>query len=255
MPTLEAHPTKSTDHAPVAHHFDDWKQQYLAMILGMWVFLVTEVMFFGGLFTAYMIYRNQAPQTFAAASRHLDIRYGGVNTVVLLTSSFTIALGVWAAHHRDRQKLLMFMLATLVLGLAFMGIKFTEYVHKYNERLIPVQGLPFNAAALEHAEEHTGPAAVEQEKAEETAFYLTVDPGAARLFYGLYFAMTGVHFLHMVIGIVILAIMLRPALRGGFTNGNFVPIEIFGLYWHFVDIVWIFLFPLLYLIDRTSHGT
>src|SRR5687767_12954375 len=131
MPIPESTLTKPTsDHPPVAHHFDDWQQQYEASLLGMWLFLVTEVMFFGGLFTAYMIYRASAPETFAAASNHLSIALGGVNTVVLLTSSFTMALAVYAAHHRNARHLLIFLVATIGLGLAFMGIKAYEYYEK-----------------------------------------------------------------------------------------------------------------------------
>jgi cytochrome c oxidase subunit III len=222
----------------VAHHFDDWRQQYDACLLGMWVFLVTEVMFFGGLFTAYMVYRASAPETFAVASRHLSIWLGGINTVVLLTSSFTMALAVYAAHHRHVANLLRFLGATIVLGLAFMGIKAYEYYQKYNDGLIPARRwFEFDAEPLV---EDAGHASAED-----------FDPGKAQLFFGLYFAMTGIHFLHMVIGIALLLLFLRPAARGRFTGGNFVPVELMGLYWHFVDIIWIFLFPLLYLIDRS----
>jgi cytochrome c oxidase subunit 3 len=244
----------------VAHHFDDWQQQTDARVLGMWLFLVTEVMFFGGLFTTYMIYRASAPATFAAASNHLSIELGGTNTVVLLTSSFTMALAVYAAHHRNAKNLLLFLAATIVLGLAFMGIKAYEYYEKYIDQLVPMEGLRFNVEQLAHAAQNREgenglPSAVSNDSpaAATDAAALAVDEGKAKIFYGLYFAMTGVHFLHMVIGIAILLLFLRPAARGSFTGGNFVPVELMGLYWHFVDIVWIFLFPLLYLIDR-SHS-
>ncbi len=212
----------------------------------MWVFLVTEVMFFGGVFAAYMVYRAGAPETFAVASSHLNIYLGGINTVVLLTSSLTMALAVCAAHHRNRKFVVGFLALTIVLGLAFMGIKAYEYYDKYQQGLVPIRGLEFKAETLvEHFyEEHPGSTLLSEAR---------FDPGKAQLFYGLYFAMTGVHFLHMVIGIAILLLFLRPAVRGRFTNGNFVPVELMGLYWHFVDIVWIFLFPLLYLIDRSGQ--
>jgi cytochrome c oxidase subunit 3 len=261
MPIPESTLTSHTsDGLPVAHHFDDWQQQTDARVLGMWLFLVTEVMFFGGLFTTYMVYRASAPATFAAGSNHLSIWLGGTNTIVLLTSSFTMALAVYAAHHRSAKNLLLFLVATIVLGLAFMGIKAYEYYEKYIDGLVPIRGLRFDAEKLthgaasevqqtsDHASVASDPAAPAAEEAGPA-----IDEGKAKIFYGLYFAMTGVHFLHMVIGIAILLLFLRPAARGSFTGGNFVPVELMGLYWHFVDIVWIFLFPLLYLIDR-SHS-
>jgi cytochrome c oxidase subunit 3 len=257
MPTPESTLTKHTsDGLPVAHHFDDWQQQTDARVLGMWLFLVTEVMFFGGLFTTYMIYRASAPGTFAAASNHLSIELGGINTVVLLTSSFTMALAVYAAHHRNVKHLLLFLAATIVLGLAFMGIKAYEYYEKYVDELVPVEGLRFNVEQLAHVVNDHESSGLPASGANGGAAPITdaaapaVDEGKAKIFYGLYFAMTGVHFLHMVIGIAILLLFLRPAAQGSFTGGNFVPVELMGLYWHFVDIVWIFLFPLLYLIDR-----
>jgi cytochrome c oxidase subunit 3 len=246
---------------PFAHHFDDWQQQFDARVLGMWIFLVTELMFFGGLFTAYMIYRASAPETFAAASRHLSISLGSTNTAVLLTSSFTMATAVYMAHQRNAKNVLLFLIATIFLGLCFMGIKAYEYWDKYQQGLMPVRGLEFHASALvshgdeaEHAEEVETPGRGEMAaiSAASNAEALSIDAGKAQIFYGLYFIMTGVHFVHMVIGIALLLLFLRPAARGAFTGGNFLPVELMGLYWHFVDIVWIFLFPLLYLIDR-SH--
>jgi cytochrome c oxidase subunit 3 len=262
MPIPESTLTNPTDHhPPFAHHFDDWQQQFDARVLGMWVFLVTEVMFFGGLFTAYMIYRASAPETFALASRHLNIWLGGINTVVLLTSSFTMALSVYWAHHRHAKNLLMFLVATIVLGLAFMGIKAYEYYDKYQQGLVPIRGLEFQPRALlEHGEEapESEQVNVPGEGSQPTIPHDAVehpppiDNGKAQIFYGLYFVMTGVHFLHMVIGIALLLLFLRPAAQGRFTGGDFLPVELMGLYWHFVDIVWIFLFPLLYLIDRSA---
>jgi cytochrome c oxidase subunit 3 len=262
MPIPESTPTKPTDvHPPFAHHFDDWQQQFDARVLGMWLFLVTEVMFFGGLFTAYMIYRASGPETFAVASRHLNIWLGGTNTVVLLTSSFTMALAVYAAHHRHAKNLMLFLVATIVLGLAFMGIKAYEYWDKYQQGLVPIRGLEFKAEALLEHEGNAhngeqvdvpgqgGQPSISQEAVEHGPPF---DLGKAQIFYGLYFVMTGVHFLHMVIGIALLLLFLRPTARGRFTGGDFLPVELMGLYWHFVDIVWIFLFPLLYLIDRSS---
>ena len=226
MTTHAQTPTTSPDSPVVAHHFDDYQQQVDSCVLGMWVFLVSEVMFFGGLFATYMIYRLQYPAAFHAASRELDITLGTINTLVLLTSSLTIALAVRAAHlGRPRQVTLMLAL-TWVLGAVFLAIKFTEYAHKVHEGHAPLLGLPFQ--------------------------YAGADAGPRRLFLGLYFGMTGVHALHMIIGLGLLAALLRPAWHGKFQHGNVLPVEITGLYWHFVDLVWIFLFPLLYLIDRGS---
>ncbi len=206
----------------VAHHFDDAEQQHEASTLGMWLFLVTEIMFFGGLFTAYVVYRTAFADAFAHASHHLDITLGATNTAVLIGSSLTMALAVHAAQVGNKRGLQLFLFLTIVLGSIFLGIKAIEYAHKFHEGHVP------------------GP------------FFLWEGPeaGNAELFFSLYFGMTGLHALHMVIGISILAILLVQANRGWYGPLYFTPVEITGLYWHFVDIVWIFLFPLLYLIGR-----
>jgi cytochrome c oxidase subunit 3 len=235
MSTPAAIPTKSPPtigSAPhVAHHFDDWQQQQEACLLGMWVFLVTEVMFFGGLFVTYAVYRLLHHDAFAAASHQLDLTLGTFNTFVLLTSSLTMALAVRAAHLGRSRHVAMFIGLTMLLGAVFLGVKFYEYGHKVEEGLAPLLGLPFRYWEHDLTPEEAGP---------------------ARLFLGLYFGMTGVHALHMVIGIAILAFFLRPALRGRYDGGDSLFVEIVGLYWHFVDLVWIFLFPMLYLIDRSQ---
>ncbi|HEX6961506.1 MAG TPA: cytochrome c oxidase subunit 3 family protein [Lacipirellula sp.] len=229
MSTPAAIPTKFSSSGPVvAHHFEDWEQQYDSCVLGMWTFLVSEVMFFGGAFTTYMVYRWSYPEAFAHASQHLDIYWGTFNTFVLLTSSLTMALAVRAAHLSQSRTAGLFIIATILLGAAFLGIKFYEYYHKYEEGLMPVFGMPFN---FEGPSEQRGP---------------------TQLFYGLYFAMTGIHAVHMIIGIVIMLLFIPPAFRGAYSSGNSLRVEIMGLYWHFVDLVWIFLFPLLYLIDRAT---
>jgi cytochrome c oxidase subunit III len=213
----------ATLHEPeLRHHFDDLGQQHEAAMLGMWLFLATEVLFFGGLFTAYMLYRVWYPETFGAASRTLDITLGTVNTMVLITSSLTMALAVHAAAEDDRGKLMMFLVLTMLLGTVFLGIKGVEYYHKFEEHHIPGFGFHFEGAA----------------------------PERANLFFSLYFAMTGLHALHMIIGLVLMTVMLVMAKLGRFTARWHTPVEISGLYWHFVDIIWIFLFPLLYLVDR-----
>jgi cytochrome c oxidase subunit III len=213
----------------VAHHFDDWEQQYDSCVLGMWVFLVSEIMFFGGVFATYAVYRGLYPEAFHEASLHLDVYLGTFNTFVLLTSSLTMALAVRAAHLGQSRQVALMIALTMALGSIFLGIKFYEYYHKYEEGMMPLLGLPFNSE---------GP--------RELA-------GATRLFYGLYFTMTGIHALHMIIGIAIMLLFIPPALRGRYAGGNSLSVEIMGLYWHFVDLVWIFLFPLLYLIDRAHQ--
>jgi len=210
-------------HPALAHQFDSLGQQTEAATLGMWVFLVTEVLFFGGLFATYAVYRAWYPSGFAAASHELDITLGGINTAVLITSSLTMALAVHAAQTGQRGRLLTCLVLTMVLGAIFLGIKGVEYMHKFAEHHVPGPGFHFEPA--------------------EQARH-------AQIFFSLYFIMTGLHALHMVIGIGIMIVMLVWSWRGRITTEYASPIEISGLYWHFVDIVWIFLFPLLYLIGR-----
>jgi cytochrome c oxidase subunit 3 len=209
----------------LAHHFDSLEQQREATTLGMWVFLVTEVLFFGGLFTVYAVYRGWYPDAFAAASHELDITLGAINTAVLITSSLTMALAVHAAQTGKRNLVMVFLILTMALGGVFLGIKSFEYYHKFVEHHIP--GPNFEFAEKEFAKH-------------------------AQLFFSLYFIMTGLHALHMIIGFGIMAWMLWWTYRGTITKEYYSPIEISGLYWHFVDIVWIYLFPLLYLLGR--HG-
>jgi cytochrome c oxidase subunit 3 len=204
------------------HQFDDAGQQYEASALGMWVFLVTEIMFFGGLFTAYVAYRSAYPGAFGHASEHLDLTLGATNTAVLIASSLTMALAVHASQLGKRSTLVTFLLLTMTLGAVFLGIKTVEYADKFHHHLVPGPHFAF-----------AGP-----------------DGHQAEIFFSLYFAMTGLHALHMVIGLGVLAVLVLHARRGRFGTGYHTPIEIAGLYWHFVDIVWIFLFPLLYLIER-----
>lgn len=208
--------------ALVAHQFDDAGQQTEAVRLGMWAFLVTEVMFFGGLFAGYVVYRSSFPDAFAEGSALLDVILGGVNTAVLIGSSLTMAIAVNGAERGIRSRVVAFLLATMVLGSVFLGIKGVEYSHKVHEGLVP-------GALFSHA----------------------VDAGPeVELFFSFYFAMTGLHALHMVVGIVLMAIFVVAIWRRRNEAINANAIEMMGLYWHFVDIVWIFLFPLLYLIGR-----
>jgi len=213
-------------HPPaLAHHFDNLEQQREAATLGMWTFLITEILFFGGLFMCYTLYRTWYPNAFEAGSHALLIWAGTTNTVVLITSSLTMALAVHAAQTGNRRLLVAFLIVTIVLGFAFLGIKSFEYYTEWVEQHVPGLNYKFE-----------GPYAVQEQ-----------------IFFSLYFVMTGLHALHMIIGIGIMAVMLWWSVRGIITTEYHNPIEIAGLYWHFVDIVWIFLFPLLYLIGRHAN--
>ncbi len=206
----------------LAHQFEDLEQQHRAGWLGMWIFLATEVMFFGGMFAGYALYRTLYPGAFAAGSRQLEVVLGATNTLVLICSSLTMAMAVHGAGVGRRKQVIGFLLATMALGVIFLGIKGVEYVHKFEHHLVP------------------GP------------HFELVGPFArpAQIFFSFYFAMTGMHALHMVVGIGLLAALLIRAWRNEFTPEHHPAMEITGLYWHFVDIIWIFLFPLLYLIER-----
>ena len=224
-PVALEHPTE------LQHHFADMEQQRDAASLGMWVFLGTEVMFFGGMFCAYLIYRFWYYNEFAAGSRSIDIWLGTINTVVLICSSLTVALGVRAAQLGQRKLLVILLLLTMLFGLAFLGIKGVEWYQKYEEHHIP--GSTFSADDL--IQKYPG---------------IHIDPSHEQIYFSLYFALTGLHALHMVIGLGIFTVLTFYAWKGRYTPEYYTPIEIGGLYWHFVDIVWIYLFPLLYLIDR-----
>ena len=220
------------------HHFATEEQQREAGSFGMWLFLLTEIMFFGGLFFAYLLYRNWYYDAFVAASNQLSIPLGASNTAILITSGFFMALAVWAAEVRKKALLVIFLIFTTLFGLAFLGIKYVEYHEKYEKHHIP--GANFDVS------EFINPSAYGLSEK-------PLPPDAAQktqMFFFLYFAMTGMHALHMIIGIGLLVWLLARAQRGDFTQGYVAPIENFGLYWHFVDIVWLYLFPLLYLINR-----
>ncbi len=237
----------ATAHPALQHHFENMEQQREAGTLGMWVFLVTEIMFFGGMFLAYTLYRYKYPEAFAAASNHLDIKLGATNTVVLIVSSFTMAMAVFSTQVGKRRNSIFFLCATLVLGFTFLGIKAVEYRDKYRDNLIPGQliaGHPFNPTVAQHGD--TDPHKLHLAEG--------VSVHNVEMFYWIYFAMTGMHALHMIIGAGIITVILIMAWRGKFSPEYHAPVEITGLYWHFVDIVWIFLFPLLYLLGRHMEG-
>ena len=218
---------EAAEHHPagLAHQFDNLEQQKEAATLGMWAFLTTEILFFGGLFMVYTVYRSQYADAFAAASHELIIWAGTLNTAVLITSSLTMALAVHAAQLGQRRLLIIFLILTMALGCVFLGVKAFEYYTEFVERHVPGLNYDFEPKYFRHAQ----------------------------IFFSLYFLMTGLHALHMVIGLGIMSFMLWWSVRGVITAEYYIPIEISGLYWHFVDIVWIFLFPLLYLIGRHAH--
>jgi cytochrome c oxidase subunit III len=216
------------ERAGLAHQFENLEQQQDADALGIWVFLVTEIMFFGGLFAAYAIYRWLYFAAFAGGSRILDVRVGALNTVVLLGSSLTMALSVRSAQTGNRRALVLFLILTMILGGVFLGVKAYEYDQKFVEHIVPGLDWAPEGAVLAHL----APGGLEH----------------AQLYFFFYFAMTGLHAIHMIIGMGLLLWLVLRSRQGNFTPHYFAPVEVVGLYWHFVDIVWIFLFPLLYLI-------
>lgn len=205
------------------HHFRDMEQQRETTTFGMWVFLITEIMFFGGMFLAYTIYRSAFPHVFALASSSLNVYIGAANTVVLLCSSFTMVLAVRASQLGQRRAIILFLVLTLILGGVFLGVKAYEWNEKFVEHHVPGPSFHFEG---------------------------TNEQGHAQLFFSLYFAMTGLHALHMVVGVGLLTFLIWKARQGVFNAEYNTPVDLVGLYWHFVDIIWIFLFPLFYLIDR-----
>jgi cytochrome c oxidase subunit 3 len=218
-------------HPELQHHFAEPQQQEDSASLGMWIFLGTEVMFFGGLFCAYLIYRLAYFGDFAAASQTLSWKLGATNTAVLICSSLTVVFAVYAAQQGKRTMLIGSLVLTIILGFAFLGIKATEYAEKFEKHHVPGPSFQFdNVPVPGHPDQ-------------------MANRGHAQIYFALYFIMTGLHALHMIIGIGFFTWLLFAAWRGRFTPEYNTPVEMGGLYWHFVDIVWIYLFPLLYLID------
>lgn len=208
--------------ALVHEQFEEMPQQKHAATLGMWAFLATEVLFFGAMFMSYITYRHAYPHAFALASHETIVFFGTLNTTILLTSSFTMAMAVHAAKEGRRKALVRFLLITIVFGIAFLVVKGLEYHKDVDEHLWP--GPHFKAGL----------------------------PAASQIFWVLYWIMTGVHAVHVTVGVVLLSIIARMSARNAFSAAYHTPVEISGLYWHFVDIIWIFLYPLLYLIQRYS---
>lgn len=216
----------SVDATGLAHHFEDLEQQRESATLGMWAFLITEIMFFGGLFGAYVVYRTSYPEAWDNGSRELDVFLGAVNTTVLIGSSLTMALAVRCAAKGNNKQVAGFTLLTMLLGFVFLGVKVVEYKAKYDHHLIPGPGFMYGG--------HPG--------------------GHEQIFFALYFTMTGMHAFHMIIGAGLMIWVIVRALKNSYTPQNHTHVEMIGLYWHFVDIVWIFLFPLLYLLGRHGHA-
>jgi cytochrome c oxidase subunit 3 len=285
-------------HPPgLQHQFEDMKQQEESVSIGMWMFLVQEIMFFGGLFTVYLVFRSRFPMAFAAGSNHLNVVMGFANTLVLIVSSLTMALTVYYAQKGNRNMQVILIILTMIFGATFLGVKVVEYKEKYDDGLVPVTGLNRKvkaSAGEEHGEEPAKPcwegAHEEHEyinpkgefqwhdcslakKAENEGFLTPTEkigyynPASGqidankfrdkvRIYFWIYFAMTGLHALHMIVGLILMSWLLYKAWKNTFSAEYYMPVEMSGLYWHFVDIVWIFLFPLLYLLGRhfIAHG-
>lgn len=279
-------------HEPgLQHQFEDMGQQEESVSIGMWMFLVQEILFFGGLFTAYLVFRSRYPMAFAAGSNHLNAFWGGLNTIVLIVSSLTMALTVYYAQKGNRTLQVVLILLTMFFGSVFLGVKAIEYTDKYNHGLVPVAGLnkktkedksashetghekpcwevDHNAPPVEHANPKgefmwTDCSLVKlaQDKnflteSEKNGYFsgghidINKFRDKVRLFYFIYFVMTGLHALHMIVGLGLMTWLLWTAFKGNYNGDYYMPVEMSGLYWHFVDIVWIFLFPLLYLLGR-----
>jgi cytochrome c oxidase subunit III len=218
-------------HPPfLRHHFETIEQQHEAVSLGMWIFLLTEFMLFGGAFAGYSVYRNWYSPAFAAGSHHLSLLGGAVNTFFLITSSFLMAMATRAAKMRERGLLGAFLAGAIVFGLLFLGLELFEWHDLFEQHLVP--GINFNPTPF-----ITGAHPLMRDMAVRT-----------EMFFGLFFAMTGLHLLHLTIGLGLLVYLWVRARAGAYTTGFTTPVDNIGLYWHFVDLVWTFLFPLLYLV-------
>jgi cytochrome c oxidase subunit 3 len=269
-PAPETAPAAGPEHAPfLAHQFESPEQQFRAAKLGMWIFLATEILMFSGLFCAYAVYRQGHPEIFEQASQFLNWKLGALNTIVLICSSLTMAWAVHSASSNQRRLSAAMLALTLVLGLCFLVVKAIEYRDKWQHHLLPgthfkphrehAEAAPVAPPAPEPAkadaksEAWTGPApgtaprGLAKESATDEAAPGEL-PQRAHIFFGIYFVMTGLHGLHVLAGMAVIAWMLRRTLRGDFSSAYYSPVDITGLFWHLVDVVWIYLFPLLYLI-------
>jgi cytochrome c oxidase subunit 3 len=225
----------------LAHHFDTPKQQFQAGKLGMWLFMLTEILLFGGLFCAYAVYRANHPEIFFYAERFLDKTLGALNTCVLITSSLTMAWAVRCAQRNHKRGLIVCLALTLALAFGFLGVKCVEYKHKWEDGLRWASLYDPNPQAVLDAQSHrqsaglsTGPEPQERKN--------------AGIFFSIYFLMTGLHGIHVIGGMIVISWLLIRASKGTFSSRYFGPVDYVGLYWHLVDMIWIYLFPLLYLI-------
>ena len=243
------------------HHFDTPTQQFNASKLGMWVFIATEILMFGGLFCAYAIWRGQDPEIFDQAHHFLNKIMGASNTVVLLFSSLTAALAVRSAQVGKRNQTTMFLVITILCACAFLVIKYFEYTHKIHLGLLPGHcfGHPGFSASVQNGQEvgtclrvneNTAPSMPEWVKAVDEEGHVQLLSPRANMFFGLYFVMTGLHGLHVIVGMCVLTWVLIKNLQGKFSKEYFTPVDLAALYWHLVDLVWIYLFPLLYLVGK-----
>lgn len=203
-----------------AHHFSSAEQEFETSKFGVWLFLATEILMFGGLFVAYVMFADRYPEVFAAGAKFLDWRYGAFNTLLLLTSSLTIALSIHFLQKNNTKAAVINQAITLVCAAGFMGVKFIEYSHKFHENLYPGKYFGYEESALQNL----------------------------ALYFSVYFTMTGVHGLHVLIGMGLITWVMVRTIRGEFNSKYYTPVEGVALFWHLVDLVWIYLFPLLYLI-------
>jgi len=234
MSEMAAHGAHGTHPPGFAHQFEDIGQQREAGTLGMWAFLVTEILFFGGMFTAYIVYRSLHLSGFVTGSHLLEVKFGAINTAVLICSSLTMALAIRSAQTgKGRGQIIFWLILTMILGAMFLGFKFAfEWHRDYLEHIVPGQYFGF------------------QYRPEWGA-----NAPYVQMFMCFYFFMTGLHALHMIVGLGILTVLVIMTACNKFSSEYYAPLEISGLYWHFVDIVWIFLFPLLYLIGGRYPGS
>ena len=277
----------------IQHHYDDAQHQFDSGKLGIWVFLAQEILFFSALFVAYIIYRAHHPEIFFYAHHYLDVKWGAINTLVLISSSLTAAWAVRCAQLEQRRGLIITIIITILCACAFMGIKYVEYSHKIHDGILfgekfqpkydrnhvnfptdkdgkPQFWAPDLEKALEAQAEAEGGKEGEAEKAGEKAAkaeaaqpaahggehgeghgdgVAVAPPPNTNMFFTIYFAMTGLHGIHVLVGIGIFIWLLIRAIRGDFHKRYFGPIDYAALYWHLVDLIWIYLFPLLYLIS------
>ena len=221
--------THSDHPAHLQHHFVSSEQQFDAAKMGMWLFLVTEIMLFSGMFVAYTVYRSWHPEVFVLSSELLNPWLCGLNTIVLLASSFTVALGIHYAQVNNKKGLVINLVLTFLFALTFLVVKYFEYTAKFEHGIFP--GAAFDPHGVSHGVD-----------------YAMYNVPYARQFFSIYFVMTGIHGVHVLVGMGLFTWITIRAIKGEFSSEYYTPVENCGLYWHLVDIIWIFLFPLLYLI-------